>query len=391
MYSSQQGSSVPAGDKLIWLDLVRGISAVLVCAGHLRAVVIADHVGVSSPTALVNIFYVLTGLGHQAVIVFFVLSGFLVGGSILQSGFNFSVAKYLITRLTRLWTVLLPALLLTAIVDFILQKQIPGALTGQFRAVWHSGPKGSSDYSLSFLTLIGNLGFLQTIFVPVYGSNGPLWSLANEFWYYICFPLGIIAGGLNVAYAHVRYRVLALCVLIVTIGILPGDILLGFGIWLGGVAAMAISMRLESRRRPIKLALVLSIFCASLTYSKSQSLQNLFGINADALLGVCFAMLCVIVARWPNPSPETSLGRLQHSSYSMLSNVSFSLYLSHFPLVVGIGAIFFSGGKLMLSPYSLGVYFGLLGMLVCFGSLFWFLFERQTNMVRQAATKLIVG
>lgn len=30
--------------------------------------------------------------------------------------------------------------------------------------------------------------FLQTRFTPVFGSNGPLWSLFNEFWYYVLFP-----------------------------------------------------------------------------------------------------------------------------------------------------------------------------------------------------------
>jgi peptidoglycan/LPS O-acetylase OafA/YrhL len=36
--------------------------------------------------------------------------------------------------------------------------------------------------------LLGNLVFLQAILVPTWGSNGPLWSLAFEFWFYIWFP-----------------------------------------------------------------------------------------------------------------------------------------------------------------------------------------------------------
>jgi peptidoglycan/LPS O-acetylase OafA/YrhL len=38
-------------------------------------------------------------------------------------------------------------------------------------------------------TFVGNLAFLQTIAVPIFGTNGPMWSLANEFWYYLIFPL----------------------------------------------------------------------------------------------------------------------------------------------------------------------------------------------------------
>ena len=40
---------------------------------------------------------------------------------------------------------------------------------------------------------MGNLFFLQTIFVPPFGSNAPLWSLSFEFWYYLLFPLCLFA------------------------------------------------------------------------------------------------------------------------------------------------------------------------------------------------------
>jgi len=47
--------------------------------------------------------------------------------------------------------------------------------------------------SRKILPLPANVFFLQTITVPVYGSNSPLWSLANEFWYYLLFPLLLLA------------------------------------------------------------------------------------------------------------------------------------------------------------------------------------------------------
>lgn len=33
--------------------------------------------------------------------------------------------------------------------------------------------------------------------VPIFGSNGPLWSLANEFWYYVLFSLAAFDIGNN--------------------------------------------------------------------------------------------------------------------------------------------------------------------------------------------------
>src|ERR1035441_502485 len=53
----------------------------------------------------------------------------------------------------------------------------------------------------------GNLFFLQSVVSPVFGSNGPLWSLSYEFWYYILFPVLMIAA---TSWAGVRSRLLYL-------------------------------------------------------------------------------------------------------------------------------------------------------------------------------------
>jgi len=39
---------------------------------------------------------------------------------------------------------------------------------------------------------VGNLLYLQSILVMPFGSNGPLWSLAHEFWYYLAFPILVL-------------------------------------------------------------------------------------------------------------------------------------------------------------------------------------------------------
>ena len=79
---------------LLHLDFLRGLSALLVCMGHLRNVFFVNYNEVLVVDSyLINFFYFITSLGHEAVMVFFVLSGFLVGGSLssdfLDSGFGF--------------------------------------------------------------------------------------------------------------------------------------------------------------------------------------------------------------------------------------------------------------------------------------------------------------
>src|SRR5215469_10692351 len=94
--------------RLEHLDFLRGLAAFLVLGGHIRAYVFANYTSLSEPGAAAKLFYGVTGLGHQAVIIFFALSGFLVGGKLLDqmtSG-NWNSLRYLLRRLSRLWIVM---------------------------------------------------------------------------------------------------------------------------------------------------------------------------------------------------------------------------------------------------------------------------------------------
>lgn len=175
--------------KLIWLDFARGISAILVCAGLLRAATFTDYSDLGAGRTIMMPFYFMTSLGHEAVMIFSVLSGFLVGGSVLRKRNEFSVHVYTLARCSRLYTVLIPSLIFTFLIDRVLGFYCPDVLNGEYFDQLHSGPVGPSDYSSSISTLLSNLLFLQTNVSPVFGTNGPLWSLANEFWYFVLFPL----------------------------------------------------------------------------------------------------------------------------------------------------------------------------------------------------------
>ncbi|WP_058301147.1 acyltransferase family protein [Gorillibacterium timonense] len=164
-----------------YLDSIRFGSAVLVVMEHLGSRLFVGYGEVERPGPVVQLLYLLHLLGGPAVIVFFVLSGLFISRSVLHAFlFNrWSWKAYLINRFSRLYVVLIPALLLTFAADHIASR-------------FYSYP-GYTSRLAELKDFVGNLLFLQANRVSSYGSNGPLWSLAYEFWYYLLFPLVLLA------------------------------------------------------------------------------------------------------------------------------------------------------------------------------------------------------
>ena len=66
------------------LNASRWCAAFIVLIHHVRHIVLADLVNVENKSLPTKCFYFLTGLGHEAVMVFFVVSGLLVGALTLE-------------------------------------------------------------------------------------------------------------------------------------------------------------------------------------------------------------------------------------------------------------------------------------------------------------------
>lgn len=70
--------AIPMQRRMVWyplLDVLRGPAALLVFAEHWRNLFFKDFPEVVNPGVVMKVFYLLTGAGHQAVMLFFVLSG----------------------------------------------------------------------------------------------------------------------------------------------------------------------------------------------------------------------------------------------------------------------------------------------------------------------------
>lgn len=344
-----------------------------------------DYRQLQDPSLLIKALYLLTGLASQAVLVFFVQSGFFVGGAVLRAGSHFDPAKYAASRLTRLWIVLIPALVLTLALDSVVATRAPEVFRGNYYALWHSGPD-KSGYSASGWTFLGNLVFLQGIVSPVFGTNGPLWSLAYEFWYYASFPLLAIAAGFAAQQYSRRAQFVCAIIVVIALFVLPNAILEGYVVWMLGVVAYLGSQAILRRRRPAALAAAIALFGSAIALSKSLATPTIGPIPASWLVALAFMPACIVLAAWPVPrSPllATTIGSLAKG----LSEISYSLYLSHFPLLVLITVFAYDISKNAPSASGCLHFLATLGALIGLSGLFWLAFESKTTAVRNLVQK----
>jgi peptidoglycan/LPS O-acetylase OafA/YrhL len=147
----------------IYLDLVRFCAACLVYLYH------------SNQRLLIQDILPWSNFGHSSVIVFFVLSGFVI--AFITDTRENQFATYAASRISRIYSVAVPAVLLTIGLDAVgrgLYPELYGYPFDQFLL------RGAAS-----LLLLNEVWFVSiTSF-----SNVPYWSICYEMWYYVGFGL----------------------------------------------------------------------------------------------------------------------------------------------------------------------------------------------------------
>lgn len=67
-----------------FINVSRWLAAFFVLAGHASHLVLVDYKYVTEKSIFCKLIYFLAGFGHEAVMVFFVISGYLVGALTLD-------------------------------------------------------------------------------------------------------------------------------------------------------------------------------------------------------------------------------------------------------------------------------------------------------------------
>ena len=210
MQTIANASKIAPGVKKFEFDLesLRGFAALLVVVWH--AVAISNCLDPHyTPSGILGALVDCQIPAHFCVLIFFVLSGYVIGLSTKGYLQLTTAGPYLKKRLVRIYPIYLISILAALAVSVPVYP-------------WR--------------TILGNLVFLQIIFSPIIVENGPSWSLHYEVLYYLLFipfslsrisPVLVIGSCLAVGLLTMQYF---------SSSPLPASYAFGFAFWCCGWA-----------------------------------------------------------------------------------------------------------------------------------------------------------
>lgn len=328
----------------LYLDVVRFLAALLVLFYHANWIY---HPG-----------FLLTSLGHEAVVIFFVLSGFVIAyvADTREQDFR----GFMVARGARILSVAIPAIILTGLLDAAGYHIDQSVYPEDYRA-----------WDLPLIRVITSTLFLNEIWllgIQLF-TNVPYWSLNYEVWYYVLF-------GILFFYKGKGSRVVFALVCIM----LGPKILLLLPIWWLGVWIYRSEYLARLPDSQAWLCLVASIIGgywyvhANLGQWGWDYLQRLMGDElhlqlsfsrqfiTDYYLAIVLALhfvgLRVLLVRIEN------VPRSIESTIRYLAGATFSIYLFHQPLLWFYSAVFswVEAGVsryIVVIPFTLVTIFGL--------------------------------
>jgi peptidoglycan/LPS O-acetylase OafA/YrhL len=344
----ERGDSGAINHTLPLLDWLRFGAAIMVVIKHSKDVSFPSFsvLPLASQTQiLTKLLYALTRYGNEAVLIFFVLSGYLVGGSTfnrLRQG-TFDVRSYATDRMTRILLPLFPAVLFTTALE-----------------VWQGVPVSPS-------VVLGNALSVQGVLTPILRFNHSLWTLTYEVWFYVLNGaiVAIIAGKSKLFAPSLVFLSLLI------FSALKLDLLI---CWYLGVVAYFWSVKYYNTLS-ILFAVLMVVIAMLLNELAGQPAFLHYGIMAHLILG--FGVVLLVRQLVAIKTNDTAIMRIG----SKLSEFSYSLYLIHYPILFSI-SVFLpridAVNKVSLLQFLLRIFVSLLG-----GYIFYLSFERHTRAIQK--------
>jgi peptidoglycan/LPS O-acetylase OafA/YrhL len=343
--------------RVVGLDGIRGLAALFVVLNH-----IFDRAWPGYPANPAPFWAAWMTYGRGAVVIFIALSGFSLGLGPARSGWRFkSIATYAHRRAWRILPPYWAALGFSLVMTWYVLAQ-PG---------WRV-PDGKSVVVYGLL--------VQDAF-SVGSPNRAFWSIAIEAQLYVLLPLLLLV----VRRVSARAMVGLVAAIVVTIGLLgphvplmnsalikfTPDLAVLFAV--GLLAAGIVTAGEHTRSRPwagYALAAAVPVIVLMVVKGSAWSTLNLFWLDL-AWAPAVGCLLAAIATSRPRPVVRFLNSRLPRS----LGSCSYSLYLTHLPIVIAVSYGLILGRVATGTPTFFVLAAILLPVTVCFARLFAAVFE----------------
>jgi peptidoglycan/LPS O-acetylase OafA/YrhL len=350
-------------------------------------VVVASHSAALLLTGSVLVLPLNLGYAaHAAVIVFFLISGFCIHYSQAvtahyapeRASSGLDLGRYARRRFRRIYPPLVLAIALTIAFDGLGGRLDPTVYAGGTHYDFINYSVLVGHHTLR--TLGGNLLMQGGLFTRTYGTNGPLWSLSYEFWFYVLYPLlWFTAGRHSAGRAAVPVAVVSTAGLIVVhllgpVYLVPA--LAAWGIWFGG--AVLADLYVGRLRVGAPAVYLFCLSGAAVAYALFRTFGDLALV--DYALAFVFVALLNLMLSLADGVGEVALKVLARA-LSPLGRISYSLYLVHFPWLMLLSAWWLSGHNNRLPNSPLLAVIGVASSLAL-ASLTWLLVERRFTNAR---------
>lgn len=305
-------------NKIIELEALRGFAAIYVVLHHTLSVFFPSNL-------LLNYLF---KFGQEAVMVFFLLSGYVIAMSLDKKHYTFK--EYFIHRFLRIYTVFIFAIILSGLMYFYIN------------------PSAIFDIKQLFLNIMmmqDHSGMKPGTFVDPIFNNNPLWSLSYEWWFYMIYFFHFKFLQIN---PEKKELFLGIAFIISLIGLLSYKItynqislfLMYYYIWFSGAYSYFIFHSTSNRNKKllflifgyvflITIYAYLFIFHEKIHHLVDHPILELRHYLASLVL-LLFAIVVVLYVY--NKLRSISLYLRIRDFFAYFAPISFGLYVIHYPI-----------------------------------------------------------
>jgi len=305
-------------NKIIELEALRGFAAIYVVLHHTLSVFFPSN-------SLLNYLF---KFGQEAVMVFFLLSGYVIAMSLDKKHYTFK--EYFIHRFLRIYTVFIFAIIISGLVYFYIN------------------PSETFDIKQLFLNLImmqDYSGMKPGVFSDPIFNNNPLWSLSYEWWFYMIF---FFHFSFFRNHPEKQELFLAIAFVISVIGLITYKIfynqislfLMYYYIWFSGAYSYFIFKTFSGRNRYISILIVgylciiaiytyLFIFNEQISHLVDHPVLEVRHYLASSVL-LLFAI--IVFLKLYNIFESNLIYLKVRNFFAYFAPISFGIYVIHYPI-----------------------------------------------------------